>query len=313
MRGVAAAGLLLAYLALHQPLAGAQEPEEAQPEAPTGRGRWLTIIESLDDPSVAVSYTDVVAQPDALAVAPAVRQRRCELWLAPGGPGSQLSENMPFATAVEPLVADGWYYQTCRYVDDDTLASSRYFQYQPGSPGFGVDLAALAMSAYDQIPLPYPVPHTAPGLERPHIVGLPTWLWIDPGQWQTRTATAAIPGFSVTVTATPDRVTWNLGERDPDQRRAGRAVTCRGPGEVYDFAGGDGQHSDCAYTYQWISSHQPEGRYHATATQAWAVTWQASTGQTGTLAEATRTTSFDLTVDEIEATICYQPDPDDCD
>ena len=291
-------------------------PATATPDPPPSSGElWATIVSGGDEPSVAISYEELVAHAEPTAVAPVVARRRCEVWEAPGGPGSQRSENLPFGAVAGALVEGAWYYQTCSYVETGDLASSRYFQHAPGQPGFGVDLAALALSALDAIALPYPVPHTSPALDRPQITGLPTWLWIDPGQWQPLTADAALAGYRVTVTATPRSITWDMGEAaspHPHKVPERHQVTCHGPGRPYDLDGPDSQHSDCTYAYRWVSGNEPDGRYHATTTMAWDIAWHASTGESGTLAPASRTTRFALTVDEIEAVICYQPRADDC-
>jgi hypothetical protein len=237
----------------------------------------------------------------------AVRLRTCEIWEAPGGPGPMGTENRRLAPVAGGLVDGAWYYQTCRYTDTGELASSRYFQYVAGAPGAAPDLAALAASAYDRIPLPFPVPSTAPSLEVRPITGLDTWLWIDPGSWQPRQATAELAGFSVTVTATPVRVVWDMGDGEG-------AVECDGPGAVWQPDGPEGQSTDCSYNYRWNSGDQPGGVYPASVTVEWAVGWTASNGATGTLAPGRRTTTFDVAVKSLEASTCYRSVcPDDGD
>jgi hypothetical protein len=209
------------------------------------------------------------------------------------------TENRHLAPVAGELVDGAWYYQTCRYTDTGELASSRYFQYIAGAPGAEPDLVALAASAYDRIPLPFPVPSTAPSLEVRPITGLDTWLWIDPAGWQARQATAALAGFSVTVIATPVRVVWDMGE-------GGSAVECDGPGVVWQPDGPESQSTDCSYNYRWNSNDQPGGVYPASVTVEWAVAWSASDGATGTLAPGRRTTTFDVAVKSLEASICYR-------
>jgi hypothetical protein len=228
------------------------------------------------------------------------------MWEAPGGPGSMRTEKQPLARVEGGLVDGAWYYETCRYTDTGELASSRYWQFVAGAPGAGPDLAALAASAYDRIPLPFPVPSTAPSLEARPITGLDTWLWIDPASWQPRQATAELAGFSVTVIAAPVRVIWDMGEGEP-------AVECDGPGTVWQPDGPESQSTDCSYNYRWNSSDQPGGVYPASVTVEWAVGWTASNGATGTLAPGRRTTTFDVAVKSLEASMCYRnvcPDDD---
>ena len=143
---------------------------------------------------------------------------------------------------------------------------------------------------------------------------MPTWLWIDPTTWAPLDASVDAGGFTVTATVTPTSVRWDMGE-DPDSA----PVVCDGPGTAYDLGRPDDrQHSDCTYTYRWASdtltdTHDtPDTLYHATVTTTWAVTWHTSDGQTGVLADITRTTPFNLHVTEIQATICHTS-PAHCD
>ena len=169
---------------------------------------------------------------------------------------------------------------------------SRLFFYAPGVSVLSAgDLAARAR---DELPLVYPEPHTSPAITRDQMVGIDTWMWLDPAAWQPLTATAAIagvgggPGLSVTATATPQSVTWDMGD--------GTVVTCDGPGTPYDDARPEAtQHTDCRHTYQ------SRAAYDATATITWSISWTASDGTGGQLADASRTTQFPMTVAERQA------------
>jgi hypothetical protein len=287
---------------------GAQTPPTTQPPTTAGEttvGLFWTAAGG-DEPSVNVIYTDLLASGSTPRAATAVRQRACEFWAVPGGPGSMGTENRPLAPVEGGLVDGGWYYQTCLYTDTGELASSRYWQYVAGAAGVGPDLAALAASAYDRIPLPFPVPSTAPSLEVRPITGLDTWLWIDPAAWEQRQATAELAGFSVTVIAAPVRMLWDMGEGE-------QPVECDGPGTVWQPEGPEDQSTDCAYNYRWNSNEEPDGVFRASVTVEWGVAWTASNGATGTLAPGRRTTTFDVAVKSIEAAICYRslcPDDD---
>ena len=298
---IVASGIwLLGPTAQADPVQTTPTTQPASQAVASGDQGFYGAVTGADDPSVSVSYTDLVASGGAQATreVAAVRARACEMWAAPDGPGSMGSENRPLAPVEGGLVDGGWYYQTCRYTDTGGLASSRYWQYTAGTPGFGPDLAALAASAYDRIALPFPVPSTAPSLEVRPLTGLDTWLWIDPGAWGTREATAELAGFSVTVTATPVRVVWDMGEGE-------RPVTCDGPGSVWQADGPASQSTDCSYNYRWNSDDEPGGVFRASVSVEWDVAWTASNGATGTLAPGRRSTTFDVAVRSIEAQICY--------
>jgi hypothetical protein len=246
-------------------------------------------------------YDDVIATPGGSGPRPIAPTRpvTCEVHEAPGGPDGGGSENDTLSQFSGTYVDAAWYYQTCRYLDTGGLASSNYWQYTPGNPSNpGPDLAALARQAYDEVPLAFPVPVTSPGIDVDQITGLPTWLWLESGSWSEPSARAEIPGFWVEVTAHPERVVWDMGD--------GETVTCDGPGTPYDPAvADDAQSSDCSHVYQHTSVDEPDGQYQASVTIQWSVDWDSSTGAGGVLADASRTTTFALTVTERQAVVSY--------
>ena len=168
----------------------------------------------------------------------------------------------------------------------------------PGGTGYvfvsNVDPAVLAEQARRALPLSPPVVGTSPSSDADQLVGVPTWLWVDDG-WMPVTATASLPGVSVTVTATPESVVWEMGNGD--------RVVCRGRGTAYDPDRPDaGQSTDCAYTYRRSSASQPGQRYPVTATTTWRVSWTASgVAGGGSLGAVSRSTTFGLRVAEAHA------------
>ncbi|MGW1993820.1 hypothetical protein [Embleya sp. NPDC001921] len=107
-----------------------------------------------------------------------------------------------------------------------------------------------------------------------------------PAAWGPATATAAVPGLSVTATARVDHITWTMGD--------GAVVTCATPGTPYAPARGAQSSPDCGHTYVRPGIHT------VTATTHWTITWTGG-GQTGTLA-ATRTTAVgDIRAGEMQA------------
>jgi len=164
--------------------------------------------------------------------------------------------------------------------------------FNPAAPA--IDSGTLARQAWKQLPLVFPTPHTSPDRGSPQYAGLPSWLWISSADWQPRSATASVPGLSATVTATPSRVDWDMGDGRPSEQ-------C-GQGTAYDPARpARDQSTDCSHTYADASSTRADGVFHAVATMWWTVSWQATDGSQGTLPDVFRTTTFDLRVDEIEA------------
>lgn len=149
----------------------------------------------------------------------------------------------------------------------------------------------LAQRAYNQLRLPSLGIHASP-TER-QLVNLPTWLWMDSGQWQPVTATASVPGVSVTATATPESVTWSMGD--------GATVTCDGAGTPFPSGGDPGAASpDCGYTYRQSSRGQSNDSFPVSATVDWTVKWSGA-GRQGTFPGLTTTSNTTFSVVESQA------------
>lgn len=156
------------------------------------------------------------------------------------------------------------------------------------------DPATLARQAYKQLPLVYPDARTSPGMWMDQVTGVPTWLWVPDSEWQPRSATASVLGLSATVTATPQRAVWTMGD--------GAEVVCDGPGVAYDTSRPDGEQStDCSHTYTRSSLAQPGERFPASVVIVWSVQWTATDGSGGSLPAAWRGTRFSLRVSEAQA------------
>jgi hypothetical protein len=179
------------------------------------------------------------------------------------------------------------YFIVCRD-SDGVIVYQQLITYQPGNNV--VDAATLARQAYRELPLLYPQPFTAPPATVSQLVGVRTWFWIDQTQWQPRTATAAVPGLSATVTATPTEVRWDTGD--------GTTITCKGPGTPYDPDRPDSQqHSDCSHVFEH------DGEHDVRATIVWRVRWTATDGSGGTLPDVERATQFPLQAEQRQAVI----------
>jgi hypothetical protein len=110
-------------------------------------------------------------------------------------------------------------------------------------------------------------------------------------------AQAQIPGLAVTATATPGRLVFTPGEPGGD------AVTCAGPGIIVRSADQFPATSPaCSYEYQHASSIAG-GKFAATLTIEWDITWTSSTGAGGTLAPATTTAGVAVPVREVQAIV----------
>lgn len=195
-----------------------------------------------------------------------------------------------FTPATE-LVEGQWYYVACTI--NGTPRAGRFFQYTPGEAP--IDARLLALEAVDTLTIAFPSPSTSPPADFQQLVGLRTWMWIDEVGFEPISATASIPGLSVTATASPTQVVWDMGD-------GSEAVVCDSPGTPYDTALADDQQStDCSHLFQVA------GDYTAHATVTWTTEWSATNGAGGTLPGIERSTTFGLDVIERQAVIIENP------
>lgn len=150
--------------------------------------------------------------------------------------------------------------------------------------------AELAAMARKQLRLPTPTIAANPAGAQ--LVNLPTWLWLASG-WGPVSATASVPGVSVTAVAKPTSVTWAMGD--------GSTVTCTSAGTAFR-PGTDPKapSPDCGHTYRNSSASQPGQTYAVAATVHWTVTWSGA-GQSGTFPDLTTTSAAAFQVAESQA------------
>lgn len=191
------------------------------------------------------------------------------------------------ADFASPQDGDGaWYRRRCTTADGTIVSAD--IVWRPTA----ISASALASDAWDVSRIPLPDIHLNPGEEREQVVNVAAWLWVD--AWSPVSASASAGGITVTVTATPSHVEWDMGD--------GAIVTCAGPGTPYDeHRPADEQSTDCSHTYTRSSASQPDERYRLEATSFWHVTWSSTNGQTGDLGVVGRTSSIRVRVAEIQA------------
>ena len=146
---------------------------------------------------------------------------------------------------------------------------SRWAAALPGAP----DPAVLAQRAVTQMTLHAIdigiVPEEGP--DRVGIVGMPQWMWVNepaPNTFGPITRSATAGQFTVTATASVDKVVWDMGD--------GNTVTCVGPGTPYEDRYDISESPDCGYRYA------KQGAYEVTATSYWTVAWEGM-DQSGTI------------------------------
>ena len=200
------------------------------------------------------------------------------------------------------VAADGgsYYWKRCGGQTVSTMEAAAAFLLPARTRGgTSVDPAQLATEALQRTPLPEPKITMAPAPDIPQLVNLTTFLWLPAEQWQTATASASAGGVTSTVTATPTRVIWDMGEGDK--------VVCDGPGVPYrpDLPD-ERQPSDCHFTYRFSSAGAPGNAFTVTATLEWETTWSVSGAPVGgSLGTVRRSASTRVQVAELQTVNVY--------
>lgn len=163
----------------------------------------------------------------------------------------------------------------------------------PGYGGTSVTPAQLAQQAVDRMALTGPAIEMSVPADKFATVGVPVWLWtaVSTTTWGPNSATASVPGLSVTATARARQIVWDTGD--------GRWETCRNPGTPY-YAGGVTSPT-CQHIYTRSSADQPDLAYTVTATTTWDVTWTGG-GTSGALT-VTRSSTGHVRVGEVQVLI----------
>jgi len=163
----------------------------------------------------------------------------------------------------------------------------------PGFSGVGITPAQMAQRAVDQMRLTGPAIHLTISSEETGLVGVPVWLWteVTPTTWGPNSATASVPGLSVTARAQATQIVWDMGD--------GHTQVCTGPGTPY--TPGAVQSPTCDYLYERSSAGQPADAYPLTATTTWQVTWSGG-GTSGSLT-LTRTSTTTVRIGELQVLI----------
>lgn len=132
-------------------------------------------------------------------------------------------------------------------------------------------ITGLAEQARDRLVLPEPELAASPADRQ--LVHLPTWLAVSESSWAPLSASVTAGAVTVTATAAPSRVEWELGD--------GTVVICEGPGTIWrPGMDPDAESPDCGHTYTRSASELA-----VTATVYWTVTWTSTIGTGGSFAD----------------------------
>jgi hypothetical protein len=208
-------------------------------------------------------------------------------------PLDNLSADEIAALGGQPTSPGGWYDRVCYDANGAITQWSANWPVWLATPPPVVAPAVLARQAESMLTLPSVGIRVNPSGDQ--LVQLPTWLSLDPASWRPQSATAAVPGVSVTATATPIQAVWSMGD--------GGSVVCHGPGRAWT-PGTDPMavSPDCGYKYNRSSAGAPGGAFTVSVTISWQVTW-AGAGQAGTIPGLTTAGAVQVRVAESQTVI----------
>lgn len=157
-----------------------------------------------------------------------------------------------------------WQCTSCESAGSSTTCNVQIIWTAPGEEPGPPTPQQLATTALDQLPLAQADVHTAPAPPAETYVGVETWLWVPDGQWRTLTKGVTAGATTVTVTAAPSQIVWDLGPA---------SITCYGPGKPWEQGMSDAATTTCGHTYETSSVDQPDGSFAISATIRYQVTW----------------------------------------
>ncbi|MCD6641086.1 MAG: hypothetical protein LT071_14385 [Nocardioides sp.] len=157
-----------------------------------------------------------------------------------------------------------WQCTRCETAGTSTTCNVQIIWTAPGEEPGPPTPEQLATTALDQLPLAQAEVHTAPAPPAATYVGVENWLWVPNDQWRTLTKSVNAGATTVTVTAAPSQIVWNLGPS---------SITCYDPGKPWEQGMSDVATTTCGYTYETTSVDQPDGSFAISATIRYQVTW----------------------------------------
>ena len=161
-----------------------------------------------------------------------------------------------------------WQCTACEAAGNSNTCNVQTLWTAPGAAPAPPTPEELAATAFDQLQLERADIHTAPQAPAPTYVGVATWLWIPRAQWSTLTKSVTAGSTTVTVSAVPQQVLWDLGPA---------SQTCKSPGRVWVAGMTDAATTTCSHVYRTTSADAAGGAFAVRATIRYQVTW-ACTG-----------------------------------
>lgn len=160
-----------------------------------------------------------------------------------------------------------WQCTSCQTAGTSTTCNVQIIWTAPGQEPGPPTPEQLAAVALGMMPLAKANVRTAPEAPDATYIGVENWLWIPDSQWSTLRKSVTAGATTVTVSAAPAHVSWNLGPK---------TVICYGPGQAWVEGMTDAASTNCGFTYKESSDHEPDGRFPITATIRYQVTWHCT-------------------------------------
>jgi len=129
-----------------------------------------------------------------------------------------------------------------------------------------VDPGVLAQRALGQMQLVNADAQIAPGPNFHTYINIENWMWIPADQWHPMDLTVSAGPTSVTVTATPVRVEWDMGAE---------TVQCGDAGRAWRKGMTDAATTTCSFAYESIDDSSGDA-HDVSAQLVYAVTWTCS-------------------------------------
>jgi len=201
-----------------------------------------------------------------------------------------------FGSPSPPSGKGHWVMAVCTLTNGAGQINNATLHWQANGAPVLPDPAVLAAQAESKLVLAKPVVDSSPAAGVPQVVQLPTWTWMPKALWTPISATAAVPGESVTATTTPVSLSFSWGD--------GTSSTCQGPGTPYVSGSSDpsAPSPTCGHTFHVTSAAAPSQQFPVTATLIWNVAW-AGGGATGTFPDLTTTTTVHWTVEQVQSVL----------
>lgn len=158
----------------------------------------------------------------------------------------------------------------------------------------------LAEYAYDELPIPGTEVTMAPAGETK--VNLPTWVWLDRAKFRKVSATASLPGTSLSATTTAEPVSLRIEPGTKDARTypaSGECALGEGGRIGEPWARGKAKRTPpCGVEYLRSSG---DGSYALKATVTWKIRWTSTNGAGEGLPDGEFGADQDVVVKEIQA------------